>query len=102
MKKKFETARNPIAAAPVDPPVKQPEDAELCAAVETSLQQDGRVADEDVKVAVSNGCAVLTGSVSREFLRVLAEACASAVPGVLVVMNRLEVRQKGPMERATD
>ena len=97
MKKAFETARNPIADAPVDPPPEQPGDAALRDAVLRRIEADGRFANEPVSVLVTDGCAVLRGTVSLEYLRVLADACASAVPGVLVVRNQLDVSQTPPM-----
>lgn len=102
MKSKFETARNSIADAPVDPPLNQPADAELLVAVMQALELDGRVAGEDVAVAVEDGCVSLIGTVSKEYQRVLADACASSVPGVLVVKNQLNIKQKGPMAKTPE
>lgn len=102
MKKEFETARNPIADAPVDPPRVQPADEALHAAVTEMLAMDGRIAGEDVRVAVIDGCAVLTGTVSHEYLRVLADALTSSVAGILVVKNQLDVAQKGPMGKTPE
>lgn len=102
MKKMPENARNPIASAPVDPPPHQPDDPVLYAAVTRSLEMDGRIARESIRVAVRDGCAILTGTVSTEYQRVLADAFASAVPGVLVVKNQLAVSQKGPMAKTPE
>lgn len=96
MKKAFEPARNPIADAPVDPPADRPDDAALHRAVRAALDAEGRLAAEVFAVSVAGGVVTFTGSVTGEFHRVLADACASAVPGVLVVENRLTVRQQGP------
>lgn len=102
MKKAFEPVRNPIADAPVDPPPVQPDDAQLTQSVRQALAVDGRIAGEAIAVTVVDGCVFLNGTVTKEYLRVFADACVSAVPGVLVVMNRLDVLQKGPMGKAPD
>ena len=96
MKKPFEPARNPIAAAPVDPPRLQPQDEALVQAMRAALAAEGRLSGESFGLAVAGGVVTVTGEISREFQRVLVDACLSAVPGVLVVENRLSVRQQGP------
>lgn len=96
VKKKPEPVRNPIATAPVHPPRDQPDDAFLHVAVTALLELDGRLAGETIDVAVQDGIVELTGTVSEEFLRQLADAHASAVPGVLVVKNQLSVTRSGP------
>lgn len=97
MKKAFEPTHNPIADAPVDPPPEQPNDAELLRAATEALAREGRLSGETFTVAVEHGCATLTGSISDEFQRTLVDACLSAVPGILVVRNQLDVRESGPM-----
>ena len=99
MKKRFEPARNPIAEAPVDPPRAPPSDAALLRSLRAALEAEGRLRGESVDLAVAGGVVTLTGTLSREFQRVLVDACISAVPGVLVVENRLAVRQQGPGQR---
>lgn len=99
MKKPFEPARNPIADAPVDPPRDQPADEALLQAARAALEAEGRLAGEGFGLAVAGGVVTVTGEISREFQRVLVDACLSAVPGVLVVENRLAVRQQGPGRR---
>ncbi|WP_284164745.1 BON domain-containing protein [Frigidibacter sp. SD6-1] len=99
MKKPIETPRNPMAAAPVNPPLVQPTDSALTGRVRQAIDGDGRLAGQNVTVAVRQGCVMLTGAVSKEFLRLLADARAGGVPGVLVVMNQLGVLQEGPMRQ---
>ena len=99
MKKRFEPARNPIAGAPVDPPCDPPTDAALLQSLRAALAAEGRVQGEGFGLAVAGGVVSVTGEISREFQRVLVDACLSAVPGVLVVENRLAVRQQGPGRR---
>ena len=93
MKKAFRAVLNPIAEAPVDPPAEQPADEDLRARVMEGIAADGRLADENVDIEVTEGCAVLTGSVSREYLRQLVDAHVSAVPGILVVKDQLIVEE---------
>ncbi|MCV2869110.1 BON domain-containing protein [Defluviimonas sp. WL0002] len=97
MKKSFEATHNPIADAPVDPPPDQPGDSALLAAVHAAIAADGRLAEEPISIVIRDGCATLTGTVSYEYQRVLADACVSSVPGILVVLNQLDVQETGPM-----
>lgn len=99
MKKSFEPTHNPIAEAPVDPPRDQPGDAALLQAARAALEAEGRLSGESFDLAVAGGVVTVTGEIAREFQRVLVDACLSAVPGVLVVENRLSVRQQGPGQR---
>ncbi len=102
MKKKFEKLRNPIAEAPVDPPLDQPGDAQLLDRILDELATDGRLEGEVFDIEVERGCATLTGSISREYLRVLVNAHVCAVPGVHVVRDQLYVTQEGPMAGSGD
>ncbi len=102
MKKNFEKTHNPVADAPVDPPPDQPSDDELRIALLDAFATDGRFAGEKFDVEIEDGCAILSGSISLEYLRTLADACASAVPGVLVVKNQLDVDETGPMAYSED
>jgi osmotically-inducible protein OsmY len=97
MKQNFTPTHNPIAAAPVDPPRGRVSDEELLLLVAQTLAMDGRLGGESFGVDVKDGCAILTGEISREFLRTLVDATISAVPGILVIKNQLAVRQVGPM-----
>ena len=97
MKRAFSPTHNPIAAAPVDPPRATVSDEELVMLATQSLALDGRLGAECFDITVQNGCATLTGEISREFLRMLVDARISAVPGILVIKNQLGVRQSGLM-----
>lgn len=98
----YDGVRQPIAAAPVPPPEPAPADAALAESVRAALRSEGRLADARIVVAVRDGLATLTGEVPLEYQHGLATACASAIPGVLVVQNRLAVAQRGPMRRPDD
>ena len=52
--------------------------------------------DDDIKVAAADGAVTLTGIISGEFYRSLAEVTAADVPGVRSVDNRLELKGSLP------
>ena len=89
--------QQPISAAPVDPPREQPPDADLEEMVREALAAEGRLDRGTIAVSSRDGVVTLTGSVPFEFQRELAKACAEGCPGVLVLMNHLQVEEGGPM-----
>ncbi len=66
-------------------------DTELMAHVMTRLAQDERTALLSIDVAVDRGIVTLRGEVPSEEHRKAAEAIARAVPGVVTVINELNV-----------
>lgn len=91
----YEGVRQPMADAPATPPADQPADAALADAVRARMADEGRLEGCSIEARVEGGRVALSGTVTQEFQRTLAEACAAGVPGVLVVMNSLSVGQTG-------
>jgi len=60
--------------------------------VEEALVQDSRTRDESVDVISKQGIVTLTGTVRSEKVRQAAEEIASRQPGVVKVINSLNVR----------
>ena len=90
---------NPISDHPAEPPAVRPDDASLAQAVRAALAAEGRLADAALTVTVERGLVSLDGSVPLEFQRQLADAVAGSVPGVLVLLNRLDVAETALNER---
>jgi hypothetical protein len=64
--------------------------------VRLALLQEGRLSRSRLALEVAQGIVTLIGTVPSEYLRSLAQRTAEAVPGVLVVHNRLDVAEIGP------
>ena len=66
-------------------------DEEIRSEVLNALHHNTGVPQDVVKVDVQQGRAVLSGLVSQDFERTLAEQVAATAPGVVEVVNRLDV-----------
>jgi osmotically-inducible protein OsmY len=86
-----DAVRQPISAAPTDPPIEQPSDPELEAAVQEAIAADGRLKRGSYSVSSRDGVVTLKGRVPFEYQRELAKACAESCPGVRVLVNQLQV-----------
>jgi len=56
--------------------------------------------DDDIKIQSKNGVVSLTGTVSEESHKSLAQETAAGLPGVKSVDNRLEVKSEHPAEKS--
>jgi osmotically-inducible protein OsmY len=56
--------------------------------------------DDDIKIESKNGVVTLTGIVSEEYHRSLAQETLAGLPGVKSVNNRLEVKGERPAEKS--
>ena len=66
-------------------------DEETLAAVLNALHHNSGVPSDHIRAEVSSGRVVLSGAVSEEYERTLAEQAAAAVPGVIAVRNLLKL-----------
>ncbi len=64
--------------------------------VREALLREGRLSGSRLAIEVAGGVVVLKGRAPSEFLRRLAQDVATAVPGVLVVHNHMDVADMGP------
>jgi osmotically-inducible protein OsmY len=80
-------------------PVLERTDTELARNVIRAFQSHGSVPAEQVKVIVSNGRITLEGVVSTVLERMLAEAVAKNLPGVVGVQNDLLVQPRSSLTR---
>ena len=55
--------------------------------------------DDDIKIESKNGAVTLTGTVSEEYHKSLAQETVSGLPGVKSVDNRLEVKGEQPRRK---
>ncbi len=56
--------------------------------------------DDDIKIESKNGAVTLTGTVSEEYHKSLAQETVSGLPGVKSVDNKLEVKGEQPAENS--
>ncbi len=56
--------------------------------------------DDDIKIESKNGAVTLTGTVSEESHKSLAQETVSSLPGVKSVDNKLEVKGEHPAENS--
>ena len=56
--------------------------------------------DDDIKIESKNGAVTLTGTVSEEYHKSLAQETMASLPGVKSVNNRLEVKGERPAENS--
>ncbi len=56
--------------------------------------------DDDIKIESKNGAVTLTGTVSEEYHKSLAQETVSGLPGVKSVDNKLEVKGEHPAENS--
>ena len=73
-----------------------PADRYIEAAVRESYVYRNYLQDDDIKVVSADGAVTLTGIISGEFYRSLAEVTAADMPGVRSVDNRLELKGSLP------
>ncbi|MBD3320429.1 MAG: BON domain-containing protein, partial [Chitinivibrionales bacterium] len=73
---------------------------ELIESIRHSLRADERISDFDIKVAVDNSTAILTGIVDNLSAKTRAEQDARNVVGVYRVINRLRVRPEKLLDDA--
>ena len=66
--------------------------------VSTALAEDERTAKYDISVIDKQGVVTLTGVVATEEAKTAAEEIAEAQPGVLEVINDLEIEAEGVAE----
>ena len=66
-------------------------DEAILAAVLNALHRHPGVPQDQVKVEVSHGCAVLSGKVAHNSQSEWAEQCASTTPGVMGITNLITV-----------
>lgn len=92
-----EGVRQPISAAPADPPAEQPPDEVLARAIRTKLDEEGRLDDCVLGARVESGIVTIEGRVGSEYQRELATACAEAVRGVRVVVNSSTIEDGLPL-----
>jgi osmotically-inducible protein OsmY len=67
-------------------------DEAILAAVLNALHWHPGIPQDQVKVEVRQGCAVLSGKLARDVERELAEQSASTTPGVIEVTNLIIVK----------
>jgi len=77
-------------------PAASPADRYIEAAVRESYVYKNYLQDDDIKVTSADGAVTLTGIISGEFYRSLAEVTAADTPGVRSVDNRLELKGSLP------
>jgi hyperosmotically inducible protein len=73
-----------------------PDDARIAATVRRSFVYKHYLKNDDIKVASRDGVVTLTGSVSEEFHKNLADEAAAAQSGVVKVDDRLTVAASAP------
>lgn len=73
-----------------------PADRYIEAAVRESYVYKNYLQDDDIKVVSADGAVTLTGIISGDFYRSLAEVTAADMPGVRSVDNRLELKGSLP------
>ena len=76
---------------PSKPAGKERPDEEIARELIRAMKDDMEVPDDRITVHVSHGVVTLEGAVTREGQRDAAERCASAVPGVRELVNRIFV-----------
>lgn len=81
-------------SSPVNPPEEPLDDDALARQVQSVLRSDGRIAACPVAVSVSQRIIELDGVVEEEFQRTLAAALVNSVPGILNVVNLLQVKDR--------
>jgi osmotically-inducible protein OsmY len=64
-------------------------DEEVLSNVLNALHHNTGIPQDDVRVEVRNGRVVLSGAVSQDFERALAEQTAESAPGVVEVANKI-------------
>lgn len=68
-----------------------PDDATIASSIQSKIAGDSGLANEPIQVAVSNGVATLSGTVSNPAAKALASDDAASVTGVKQVLNNLDV-----------
>jgi len=74
-------------------------DDQIQAAAEKSYVFKTFLKDDDIKIQSEDGVVSLTGTVSEESHKSLAQETVAGVPGVKSVDNRLEVKSGNPVEK---
>lgn len=75
-------------------------DERIQASAEDSYVFRTYLKDDDIKVRSIDGVVSLTGTVSEESHKTLAQETVAGLPGVNSVDNRLEVKSEGPVEKS--
>jgi hyperosmotically inducible periplasmic protein len=71
-------------------------DARIISSAKSSYAFQVYLKNDDIKIVSNNGAVTLTGMVSEEFHKVLANETLSALAGVISVDNRLELKGAAP------
>ncbi|MHB1022852.1 MAG: BON domain-containing protein [Acidobacteriaceae bacterium] len=69
-----------------------PDDATIANSIQSKIAGDSGLANEPIQVAVSNGVATLSGTVSNAAAKALASDDAASITGVKQVLNNLDVK----------
>lgn len=77
-----------------------PSDLWITAAIEATMERDGRLDRDRIAVSTVNGRVMLTGTVLTDFEWAHAERLAGGVPGVHAIDNRLRIEAARDRDKA--